>query len=658
VRLRGINPLERHAEKLFLALIGLVLLGVIALQFVGSGSTVSVGGQSGIPVERAYQDVADEAERKLAQLNLDQVDERVPQRIEDVASRFAARLEEGVAPREELATWLGRPRVGNVGAGGGPVESLVVALPDLPRPDQPLAAAFAGTLNPLVVDDDLRTAASYLTDRQPYDMRWTTVEAMYNTGALVEALRSDPPGDAAPIPEYWWRQSLEILAVELERRTILPSGETGTIEQVAPWTVGPRLLGDAQSAPDRAALQNIIIRAQERRRDIVRPPFFDLIAGERWAPPSAAAETGAQEAQIRRLLRERREALAEIERLEQRAMSEALRDVFAQVGRPGGPGGRPRDSGNQSGDRDQRREEALEQRRAELQARVEEIEVSLEELGVDPEGRPLRDSTQDYLSAPVQRPVDGGTMRLWAHDLGVRPGATYEYRVRVHIPNPLYGNGPNLAEDVQDLASEPTMASPWSEWSSPVRVESDAYLFIASAVRGGALGGEATREIVTAELYSFFYGYWRRHVARLSPGDAVTGRLDLSELSLPEFEVEEREEGARYVAGRSTMDGTRSLGAEGWYLLDIAPSAIASAGEDPEELVILQDPGGDLVIRREREDRRSDLRARLERNAELGRTAVVEDPSGAAVEADRAGREGREERREERGPGRSPFGGP
>ncbi len=649
MKLRGINPIERHAEKLFLGLIGLVFLGVLAMQFVGAGGMVSVGGASEVPLERAYEEMASEAERKLAQVNSDQVDERVPRTVEDVAARFQATLERGVAPREELVIWLGRPRVGDIGVSGEAPEALRVALPELPRPATPIAAAYAGTLNPLVVDDDLRTAAPHLPARQPYDLRFATIETEYDAGALVEALRSDPSGDARPIPEYWWRQSLEILAVELERREMPSSGSVAAGEPVPPWPEGPRLLGEAMAAEDRAALQDVIVRAQRARREVVRPLFYPLISGERWAPPSVARGDDAQQAQIERLLREKREALAELERLDQRAMHEALENVLAQVGRPGG---RPRDQGSQRDgvDRERQREEALERRRSELEARIEEINDSLAELGVDPEGRPLGDPVQEVVSAPVPRPVDGGTIQLWGHDLSARPGGAYSYRVRVHVPNPLYGNGPNLAEDLRELASTPTLTSPWSEWSAPVRIEADSYLFVAGATRGGALGDE-TRKVVTAELYSFFYGYWRRHIARLTPGDAVTGRLDLSELSLPQFEVERSDDGSAYIAARSTMQGTRSLGAEGWYLLDIIPEPVSEAGAEPADLAVFQDPLGELVIRREREDRRSPLRDRLQRNAELGQRATVADPAEQNLQGGEPSerRRPREDRREREG---------
>ncbi|MBY0260822.1 MAG: hypothetical protein K2Q20_00660, partial [Phycisphaerales bacterium] len=59
MRLKGINPLEQHAEKAFLGLFLVAGLGVLAWQFVGKENTVKVG-KDDVRLADAYAKVDEE----------------------------------------------------------------------------------------------------------------------------------------------------------------------------------------------------------------------------------------------------------------------------------------------------------------------------------------------------------------------------------------------------------------------------------------------------------------------------------------------------------------------------------------------------------------------------------------------------------------------
>jgi hypothetical protein len=84
------------------------------------------------------------------------------------------------------------------------------------------------------------------------------------------------------------------------------------------------------------------------------------------------------------------------------------------------------------------------------------------------------------------------------------------------------------------LAKPSLIWSDWSAWSEPVGVDRSDYFFVTSAADRGVTG-PAPR--ASAELYVFYYGYWRRASVSLEPGDMLSGEaklpaeLDLYDLS-------------------------------------------------------------------------------------------------------------------------------
>src|SRR5690606_4770509 len=87
----------------------------------------------------------------------------------------------------------------------------------IPAPQEPVAYSFAATLDPWVVNETEGLAA-LVGPSQPYDKAAVSVQAAYDTASLLAALEAEPEGDLSPWPMSWWRGSMEILAVRLERQ--------------------------------------------------------------------------------------------------------------------------------------------------------------------------------------------------------------------------------------------------------------------------------------------------------------------------------------------------------------------------------------------------------------------------------------------------------
>ena len=110
MRLKGINPFEQHVEKIVAGLFALVLLAVLALQFLTADPTVKVGNQDRT-LTTAYEPIKSEAARVKKQLEApDPAD--MPPGPESVVKNFAnfdAALHAPVAPAPTLAAALDVP---------------------------------------------------------------------------------------------------------------------------------------------------------------------------------------------------------------------------------------------------------------------------------------------------------------------------------------------------------------------------------------------------------------------------------------------------------------------------------------------------------------------------------------------------------------------
>ncbi|MEC9374374.1 MAG: hypothetical protein VYC34_11050, partial [Planctomycetota bacterium] len=441
MKLKGINPLEQHVEKIVFAIALVALLAVFSLQFIGEGNTVKVN-QAEVPVADAYEQVAAEANRVLGRINDPSPDPQVPTTVPDLSVVYQDRLVARVSPEPLLPAPLGPAPDGgpilpdpNVGA------SLAIEMPTLPAPRNPVAVTYAGAIDPLVVaaNPKLAEIAPSLPVEQPYDLRGVSVEATFDISSFIDGLAADPDGSGPKIaiPVLWWQNRLAILDVELIRQEIYDDGALGP-EQLIPLLPGRANFRDQFAAiSTRADLQRIVEQAQQMTPNVITPRFYHVISGEPWTPPSLVAEGAAantelerlkrQYRSIERLIEDQRERLKNIEGSGRRSSRNAapLDGVRAQVSPGGGRGGQreqePTDSGPSAAERQRT---AIQGRIDELTAQMSTLAARLKELGFDvTRGQRLVDPVQEAISQPIGRLRDKPTLRVWAHDVTAAPGA-------------------------------------------------------------------------------------------------------------------------------------------------------------------------------------------------------------------------------------------
>lgn len=539
--LKGINPFEQHVEKIVVGVSGAALLAVLAAQFMGSSSTVKVGKGAPVAPAEAYKPVEQEAQRIAAQL--DSGDPQLPEapRTEALAA-FEARLTEPVASAP-LKVALG-PATPVSGLTLGTEKAVDTPLAELrvPAPAEPVAHAFRSTVSPFewFSVEELR---GYLPKQQPFDKAAVSIETTFDGTALKQALTADPDGDEGPVrplPLSWWRDGVEIVGVEMEREQLGPDGKWGSSTIVKNMPGRPNLIAEVQSSLKSIGdVTPFLSRVRTAVEQVQRPAYYETIAGPKWMPPldaSASEADGAAqgpEALVRRVadldarIAKLNEQIAPLPKEPPVRDPKAPRQAQPEgEGRRGGPpAGRPGSGGG--GEEERRRGyaqyQALNRQLATAQNQRASAVEQLAKAGLGPDGQPAT-ATGSLAAGPVSKPLlEDPAVRVWNHDVTVEPGATYRYRTRIVVNNPMFGRQPYLLEAQKSLGDVQLARGEWSEWSQPVPVDNDRYFFIVSANEQDQVGGKRA----TAELYQFYYGYWRKGAVNVEPGDALVAEAKL-----------------------------------------------------------------------------------------------------------------------------------
>jgi len=529
MKLKGINPIEKNIEKIVLGAVFLVLLAALAMQFLLKPNQVDVGGGKSVPPENIYLELANEAQQLKGKIH-DAAPSLPGVQKTDLLDRYRTALDSsatGVGPFPPLVQGvdvLGGVEVAPDIAAGGPVMT-----PRVPAPTAPVAHAQWGTLDPYAVEAS-EALASIAPPQQPYDVPGVSVEGVFSGVELGRLLAGADEG-RRPIPGSW-RRSVEIVRVELERERLDPTtGEWADATQGSPLPTAYSPLADvALEETDLSTVLRVANDARQNRRHVVQPRFAPLIAGPVWQPPTQAIESQSAMSDINSLPRLRVE-LAKAERnladLEARKSAPATTrppPTEPAPGRVSSTGGRGDPPSSPSTTRPGQ-QQSLDKRIADARTEVSTFRERVRALEGD-EQQAKRDER-----AALDRPLfEQESFRLWAHDFGVEPGATYRYRIRAVINNPLFKKGAQLDQadpEQQSLTREPLVFGQWSEWTAPVIVGAQTYYFVTSAATEGQV--TAAGPSASVEVFHMYYGHYRSDVTRLAPGDSIDVSVDLPE---------------------------------------------------------------------------------------------------------------------------------
>ncbi|HLO41655.1 MAG TPA: hypothetical protein VK176_11580 [Phycisphaerales bacterium] len=540
MKLKGISKVEQHFEKAVVGGVGVVLLGVLGMQFLYEPNLVKVGDGQPVPPGNAYRPVESAAQALMGKLDRAAGQALVPEepRI-SLLQAYQEKVRGGVSRIDRLAALGPSMNLGDAVATSGPRSGSPVTVAAIPAPSSPVVHAYAAALDPfeVVASKELR-AMFPATEGQPFDKQWVSVEAIVDGTAIKSALESDPDGEAGParaIPRGWYEGQIEVVGVQLERRKLSGDAISAAVNgelaatteswsepamvQPMPGTkdVVGSMLKDVKSMTD---LASELSRVRGETDSILRPPFISTIAGPQWLPPSEAKEAQALlEGKnpldvLNEQIAEKERRLAAVEkRLSGGGTPPRRSDNMAPEGggkggggsERGGGGARPPRQGQTGPDRQTR---ALEVQRDKFQKELAELRQKLEEA----QSGANSTSTKRVENKPL---LTDSNVKVWAHDVWAEPGAVYEYRTRIVINNPMFGRT-GLADEAS--SKSPVLYGDWSDWTNPVLVMPTEVYFVSS---GSPRSASRNLASATAECYVFYYGYYRKGSAVLEPGDSI-----------------------------------------------------------------------------------------------------------------------------------------
>jgi hypothetical protein len=528
---RRINPLEAHFEKIVLVVVSAVLLGVVAMQFLTQPNAVQISGSpTPVPPDRVFDRIAQDAEAVLARMrdtspSLPEVPEQ------DVASRFAEVSDMSLADSVRLSAIGESVRLDarDIGPSGSDAAT-VYAMPQLPRPASLAVGTHRATVDPFFASQD-EVLRALLPAEQPLDKVAVSVEGVVNGAALRRSLEQEAGQDddaARPLPLSWWRGNLELLGVEVEREERTPTGSWGGARVISGLPgVETSLARARQASITPAELVQVAQGARLAAREIAQPAFPPTVAGPEWTRPSEMSDEAGMSDADREIARLKRQYDA----LQRRA--DGLRLQLERIGAGGGGGeggiedrGRRRETGDPGRtpvDRDQQQRERIQAQIEAVEGQMFRIAGELADRGAPIDEQPGQQQTNEP-PPPLPSLLEAEALPVWVHDLTAEPGKTYRYRMRVVVNNPLYAKDQYLSEAQRDAAASPTLAGGWSDWSTPVEVEADRHFFVVSASESDVIGSGPRAAV---EVYQFYYGYWRKGSATLTPGDTISARVSL-----------------------------------------------------------------------------------------------------------------------------------
>jgi hypothetical protein len=624
--MKGINPLERHFEKLILALVALGLLAWVGADVMGvTAETVKMGGKQ-VTLDEIAGTLGDRA-KKLGENQRSTESpvkfDAVPagEGIKSVQSKYAAPVAgTDTLPNSSPAlasklfkqqqggqnTWYHQPTFGPVVMVSPIAQSEGAVAADLAKTDPKLAKAL-----------EARPGWSK-TDR---NVIWTTPTATLNLKAIREELAraeatANPPKEA--IPASWRNSGLYLVDVVFERQQMQSDGSWGAAQIVEPLPGQPTFRGQTITSPGKVFEAMRADKAMQTK--ILQPAFFKLERGNasETTKPAAVAGESKEVTDKRAALDKKQKELSEKEEALTKAGGEYYDkdkpdDASKKKGKKGdsgtgsggggpggggsgaaGPGGG--DSGSNSPAAIKKRKRLTEERD---KLRDEAARIT-KELAALTGTKAATDKSAEAAAASGVNVDD--TMQVWAHDISVQPGATYRYRCSVAVLNPFLGRKRQLVEAQQPLDAQFQILTQASEWSE-VAVNAPYAFYAVDAYPPDGIGSLGSAQL---EVFRLIDGVWRSHKFAIEPGDAI-GR---------QVKLDEGAEDADFDAG--------------WYVVAVMDDLAAQsrdARSKPTLVVVARRDGQTIEIRSPQADQTSEQRRKLQDRVRAERDAK---PAGAA----------------------------
>lgn len=506
MKIKNINIAERHLEKVIVGLCALAAIYFLYVYAISGSYQVTVNNATKSPNEL-------EAEIRNASTSLKRALETAPvpdllQNLEvaPYAQNFRERFERPIlADVFSYETPIGLPGLEPKIVGNGPaVQSRNYAV-TVPPP--PTGIRTRADFAKLTVSPDSRhyeELTNIVGQSEPYDFWYVSVQAQFDMGLWRRRQNSEPPGVA--VPQDWARDSSYVVDVTLERQTWNGSWEVPVeVIRTIPGNLSFRAV---PANPVRSMVDEWIEQIRLQQDTLTKPPFAPVSTIRPWLPPDVVGQLTS--AQIVRL----REIASEQARIRQQLDNGAAPAPRGPV-TGGGPGGGF--VGVDSEDMSPAARRTVGIGRG-VVAPDQPAAVSENDLIAQ-----LQALNQEYIELVGGRPAEPvdprdqlaalDDVKVWQHDITVKPGMSYRYRIIVNVINPLFQRNQLSLEQRRAQFDKLARASEPSAWTEPVTIPTNKQFFVSGAVPGN--------KGASVEVWTVFDGAWRQNTFSVQPGDPI-----------------------------------------------------------------------------------------------------------------------------------------
>ena len=589
MKIKNVGFLQMYIHRIALGLCAIVTVGILWMYFLPNPYSIEtkIDGKmtrlSPDEIEQILLDAAEQLDKQIKPSAPDPLqDIPVPPYTQDFEQRWSHPML-AVSQFEVPLSELGPADFGPeqleqyryaVPTPPAPVEvkaraDYAVLLPDQVIADQVAQQAVNAAIDPQRALAWGRRAAdqfAVLVDKdQPRDFFYVTVGAAFPLEQWRQRLSKQPQAaDERPIKEEWWRPSLYLIDVALERQALDPAtGQWGATQRIDVLP-GQLSFRDHQQQSSRQEAEQTVNAIRIHQDKIARPPFAPVQDHKPWLPPDADVDDLTPD-ESRELLRLITRVIPDLRRkIEglQKAQADAKERPAVQPQSRTLPQQRDDDSGRlvrrpaPRADRAPTQTDKLTEFKQRLQqaiARANELMGNEDATqggrldgpardvpgagyddyddrmfadqdamdgydrppGFDPRFAPRPDARRQPADTPSIEDQDTGPeqMTVWAHDLSARPGTTYRYRIVVSLLNPLFKRDAQLNDQQRDqYANQLGLESDASQWVE-VQVPPVRRFFLVNA--------NADQHRGTIEVWYIFNGRPIDEHFDVEPGDPI-----------------------------------------------------------------------------------------------------------------------------------------
>jgi hypothetical protein len=541
---KGGNFIEEHVEKVVLAVVGLVCLWLFTTRVLFSPNKVKHNGRT---YGTAKIDLFVKGQAEALEMKLAEKAEPKPA-PESLADKFIIAMGSTVRGIDTGLTW---PLPAHSPGARG--DNRKFRIPQVAKIGD-VAVEHIRTVA-YVPTEEINKASVYRKDNsEPNDIDFVTVESSVDFAELAANFHECFAGEK--VPEDWRDPcfaSPVFAAVELQRRELLVDGTWSDWQRMPRTKIDPRkemfeIIEDVEKLPPgRIDVQVLKFDNKPVMVDLLQPEAYRIASSdEEWFPPSVhkqyAEYQEEMEALERREAREaekkRREEEREKLRLERQGIGSETMSNPGWIGARRGEtessrysrGTRPRlgrrdGRWGTTGRRGPGMEEEDERRAAGYKPSSAKKKTSGKK---GEEEKSLKDFYKAHEALLIGRDTDIAKMEkplvFWAHDDTVKPGKSYQYRMRLGVFNPIAGTE-QVSEQDKVHKNQVVLWSAYSDETETVDIPARLYFFAQRKTK--------VADIVTVKVCRYILGYWYSSHFRVDQGEVI-GKVEAVEAEVAE----------------------------------------------------------------------------------------------------------------------------